>query len=95
MRIGVISDTHGNTGYMERVCAFLTQIHKIDRIFHLGDSYKDGLRMCDSMSVEGVTVPGIYCEEYKGSETANVVVEECLDRFDRLLFEDKLKEEAR
>lgn len=41
MRIGIISDTHGNLGGLMDVVQFLTEDVGVRRIFHLGHDYRD------------------------------------------------------
>jgi len=63
VKIGVLSDTHGNLDYMRRALGHLRGEFGAERFYHLGDEYGD----CDEMLDEGlalVRVPGIYAVEY-------------------------------
>ena len=77
MRIAVVSDTHGNTVYMDRVLGFIQDIHKVKLLLHLGDSYADGTYMLRESGLVGAVVPGIYCDEYHDSGFPNVIRQEC------------------
>ncbi len=62
-RVGVLSDTHGNLGYLERTLDFLAGF-EIDAVCHLGDDYEDG----DLIQERGMTlhrVPGTYSPLYR------------------------------
>lgn len=80
MNIGIVSDTHGNGEYMEKVSGFLKEVHNVDLILHLGDSYGDGKTMLQQGEVEGVVVPGIYCDEYNEDTVDNIVTREYLGK---------------
>lgn len=56
MRILVISDTHGELALARRVC--LEEKQGFHRIFHLGDFYKDGIRLGEEMEIPVNTVKG-------------------------------------
>jgi putative phosphoesterase len=63
MIAGVMSDTHGNLGLLNRSAEMMIKKFGVTRIYHLGDDYPDSnslLRRC----IEVVRVPGIYDREY-------------------------------
>lgn len=72
----VVSDTHGNMELMDKIIAFIQEHHGADIVFHLGDSYTDGLYMNGNMDIECRTVPGIYCDEYENPEVPNILEED-------------------
>jgi putative phosphoesterase len=73
MKIGVISDTHRNKEYLEKVVEWLITRQKIAMLFHLGDDYDDVMELTDRY-IEVVQVPGIYDARYiDGSLPAKVV----------------------
>ena len=75
MKIGVISDTHGNEVLTEKAISVLVGQENIDRLFHLGDSYDDGQKIVGKAPVVEV-VPGIYCPEYFVEDVPNVIINE-------------------
>jgi putative phosphoesterase len=72
MKIGIVSDTHGNCKYLENVVDWLIKKHKIGMLYHCGDDYDDVAGLGDRF-IEIVQIPGIYDERYKnGSLPAKV-----------------------
>ena len=63
MKIGVVSDTHRNIEYLEKVVEWLVDTQRIATLYHLGDDYEDVLKLADE-GVEVVQVPGIYHAKY-------------------------------
>lgn len=64
MKIGVISDTHGNTELLESAVEWLARKQKIAMLYHLGDDYND-VHVLEDRYLEIIQVPGIYDERYK------------------------------
>lgn len=64
MKIGIVSDTHGNYELLETAVDWLIRKHKISMLYHLGDDYDD-VRYLGDRFLEIVQVPGIYDERYK------------------------------
>jgi putative phosphoesterase len=64
MKIGIISDTHGNIGLLESTADWLIQRQKIAVLYHLGDDYDD-VKCLGDRFIEIVQVPGLYDNRYK------------------------------
>jgi len=64
MKIGVVSDTHRNKEYLERVLDWLISEQYISTLYHLGDDYEDVAGIADR-GIEIVQVPGIYHQKYQ------------------------------
>jgi hypothetical protein len=64
MKIGIISDTHGNIELLESAADWLIERQKIAVLYHLGDDYDDVACLADRF-VEIVQVPGLYDSRYK------------------------------
>lgn len=64
MKIGVVSDTHRNKEYLERVVDWLISEQYISTLYHLGDDYEDVAGIADR-GIEIVQVPGIYHQKYR------------------------------
>ena len=64
MKIGIISDTHGNIGLLENAADWLIQKQKIAILYHLGHDYDD-VKCLGDRFVEIVQVPGLYDNRYK------------------------------
>jgi len=63
-KIGVISDTHGNTALMFAAAEMLFE-KSVSEIWHLGDSYADAMALQAESPVPVTPVPGLYCPEYE------------------------------
>ncbi len=55
MRIGVVSDTHGNA---ECLRLAIGQMGEIDLLIHAGDHYRDAINMCKEKGIKTVAVTG-------------------------------------
>lgn len=55
MRLGLVSDSHGNIVDLQRAVA---QMGEVDMIFHMGDFIEDGMEINKWVSVPVVTVMG-------------------------------------
>lgn len=75
MKIGAISDTHGNDELMQKALNIMINQEHVEKIFHLGDNFIDGKKIVGQVPVVRV-VPGLYCPEYKTAEHPNVITEE-------------------
>lgn len=64
MKIGIVSDTHGNMEILENVATWMARRQKVTTLYHLGDDFDDTAKLGDLFS-EVVQVPGIYDERYK------------------------------
>ena len=70
MRILVVSDTHGDRAAMDRL---LDKEHDFDRIFHLGDNYRDAGYLAGSTAKPVECVPG-NCDFERAAGTILVTV---------------------
>lgn len=77
MKIGIVSDTHKNRSFLDKVVQWMVQRQKIGTLYHLGDDYDDVIDLCDQFS-EVVQVPGIYDERYKNGKLPSKVFENIL-----------------
>src|SRR5690554_2993897 len=73
MRLGVVSDTHGNVDNLRRVAEELVENWEVDFIIHLGDECED-IKVLDEFEVEVVLVHGVYCQHYQDPEITNRVL---------------------
>lgn len=63
MRIGVLSDTHGNHVLMFHVVSRMEEKYPIARWIHLGDYWEDKETL-ESSGRNVIGVPGLWCEAY-------------------------------
>jgi len=75
MRIGVMSDTHGNLALMQRAADRMIDDFAVEVIVHLGDDCSDAREM-DARGVRLVFVPGMYESAWADSSVPHRVVEE-------------------
>lgn len=77
MKIGVMSDSHGNIEYVRKAVECMME-EEVDYIIHLGDDYYD-TRILDILPVNVIRVPGIYEAVYKDVSVPNRLVEDIAD----------------
>ncbi len=74
MKIGIISDTHGNSKYLVEVVQFLKENYNVNKIYHLGDNYKDE-EFLKKLDIEYIIVPGLYDPEYEIENIPNIIID--------------------
>jgi uncharacterized protein len=74
MRVGVVSDTHGNVQGMRRLAEML-KAKGVATVLHVGDDYQD-LDTLKRDGLEVIGVPGVYCREYADPAVPNRLVME-------------------
>ena len=74
MKIGVMSDSHGNIEYVRKAAECMMG-EEVDYIIHLGDDYYD-TRILDILPVNVIKVPGIYEAVYKDVSVPNRLVDD-------------------
>ena len=77
MKIGVMSDTHNNAGYIKEAAEYLINEEKVEKIYHLGDTYQDSRKLL-KYQVAVLGVPGIYDQEFFEPIYDNEIVDEVL-----------------
>ncbi len=77
MKIGILSDTHRNKIYLEKVVDWLIKKQRISTLYHLGDDYEDVMDLGDRY-IDIVQVPGTYHPKYKDGTLAAKAVESVL-----------------
>ena len=74
MKIGIVSDTHGNYEFLEQAAEWLVRKQRISTLYHLGDDYDD-VKVLQELPFDIVQVPGIYDERYKNGSLPATAVE--------------------
>jgi len=72
-RLGVVSDTHGDTELLRRVAIHMVKELGVTIIAHLGDEHTDAQVLSD-LDVEVITVPGVFHEDYRNPEIENRII---------------------
>ena len=67
MRIGVMSDTHGNLESMRRAAHRMIDEFKVDQIIHLGDDMSDAEQM-GKIEAPLTAIPGVFEQSYRNPE---------------------------
>ena len=73
MKIGVMSDSHGNIEYVRQATEYMME-EEVDYIIHLGDDYYDA-RILDILPIDVIKVPGIYEAVYQDASVPNRVIQ--------------------
>lgn len=74
MKIGVMSDSHGNIKYVRQAAEYMMEA-EVDYIIYLGDDYYDA-RILDNLPVNVIKVPGVYEAIYQDASVPNRLVED-------------------
>lgn len=73
MKIGIISDTHGNSKLMIRVCDSLIEEFGVSEIYHLGDSFED-FQYLKEIGYPILGIPGLWDDEFRDNTTPKVLI---------------------
>ncbi|MDI6840207.1 MAG: YfcE family phosphodiesterase [bacterium] len=76
MKVGVISDSHGNVENVENAIDWLKK-NKIEKIIHLGDDYEDVdvvAHLHGTPRVEIIRIPGVFSDHYKNPDIPNRLI---------------------
>ncbi|MGB9846654.1 MAG: YfcE family phosphodiesterase [Desulfotomaculales bacterium] len=77
MRVGLVSDTHGELENLREALRQMTDRHAVEMVVHLGDEWEDAAVFRElPPAVEVLAVPGIYAPEYRNPAVLNRVVRE-------------------
>jgi putative phosphoesterase len=70
MKIGILSDSHGNIENLRKAIEILRK-ENVKFIVHLGDNYSD----CEGLPIN-LRVPGVYDEEYENRSIKHRIIKE-------------------
>jgi hypothetical protein len=74
MRVGVVSDSHGEIGNLRKAAMWLIDKQNVKVIVHLGDDYDD-TRVLENLDIQIIKVPGVFSSYYQDRDIPNRVVE--------------------
>ena len=74
MKIGVMSDSHGNIEYVRKAAEYMMEA-EVEYIVHLGDDYYDA-RILDILPTNVIKVPGVYEAVYQDASVPNRLVKD-------------------
>lgn len=75
MRIGVVSDSHGELDNVRAAGAFLADELKVDLIVHLGDDEADTAPL-EGLGPKVIVIPGVFSDRYKDPAVPNRITTE-------------------
>lgn len=75
MKIGLISDTHGNIEYVEETANKMIKDYQVDTLIFLGDECED-IELVKEMFKSYILVPGVFCEHYKNKSMPHRMIKE-------------------
>jgi putative phosphoesterase len=74
MRVGVVSDSHGEIENLRKAAMWLIDKQNVEVIVHLGDNYDDTC-VLENLDVHIIKVPGVFSNYYQDRDIPNRVVE--------------------
>jgi putative phosphoesterase len=84
MRLGLVSDTHGELENLREAARRLVREWRVEAIAHLGDECEDVVVLEEFPGPEIIRVPGVFCEHYRDPAIPNRLVRELAGH--RVLF---------
>ena len=76
MKIGIVSDSHGNIENLKRAFHEIKDKHKCDLFIHLGDDYGDIKKAGIALSKNVICVPGVYHKNYTSKDTEQRIIKQ-------------------
>lgn len=73
MKVGVVSDSHGNLPYLRKAAQGLKR-EGVDVIIHLGDDYDDA-RLLSEYCPKVIRVPGVFSSYYQDPRIPNRLIQ--------------------
>ncbi len=74
MKVGVLSDSHGELGNLKEAAKWLIE-EGVSVLIHLGDDYDDA-KVLDEFGVRVIKVPGVFESYYHDPSIKNRIIEE-------------------
>jgi len=72
-KIGLMSDSHRNLGYLKKAADYLVKEAKVDFLIHLGDDYEDAELLKD-YEAKLIQVPGVFSPLYHDPDVSNRIM---------------------
>jgi len=74
VKVGILSDSHGNTENLKQAAKWLVENEKVDVLVHLGDNWDD-IKVLEKFKVKLTRVPGVFSSYYKDPKIPNRLIE--------------------
>ncbi len=75
MKIGLVSDTHGNITLLKKVLNVLREKEKISLLVHLGDDFDD-IKFAEDSQGDFMRIPGVFSSYYFDPGIPNRLIKE-------------------
>ena len=75
MKVGVVSDSHGNLEYLRRACRMLIE-RGAEILVHLGDEIEPDSKILAEFPARSICVPGVFEKAYKDPSIPNRILTE-------------------
>ncbi len=75
MKIGLLSDSHGNVKNLEQAADYLVKEARVDSLVHLGDDFDD-TSVLDKYSIPVIKIPGVFSPYYKDPKIINRAIKD-------------------
>lgn len=75
MKIGVVSDSHGEIENLKKAVEWLVKNEEVEMIIHLGDD-SDDTKEIEKLGIKVLKVPGVFEDHYKNPTIPNRIIKE-------------------
>ncbi len=75
MKIGLLSDSHGNIAFIKKAGQYLKEKARVDLIVHLGDECDD-IDALDGIGIEIIKIPGLFSSCYHDPAVPNRIIKD-------------------
>ncbi len=76
MKIGIVSDSHGNIENLKRAFHEIKEKHKCDLFIHLGDDYGDIKKAGIALSKNVICIPGVFHKDYNSKDMKQRIIKQ-------------------
>lgn len=76
MKIGMVSDSHGNLNNLKKAYSLAVTRYKCDMFIHLGDDFEDPDKAGIGEGLELIKVPGVFHPLYKSRDLEQRMIKE-------------------
>jgi len=74
VRLGIVSDSHGNRKLLFQAVDRLTEQYQAEVLLHLGDDYEDAIEIKHA-GYDVWMVPGLWCSAYRSIKVPNTLLQ--------------------
>ncbi|MEA1963682.1 MAG: metallophosphoesterase family protein [Candidatus Aerophobetes bacterium] len=74
MKVGILSDSHGNLENLEKAARCLLEKEEVEILVHLGDDYDDA-KVLERYEIRVIKIPGVFSSYYQDPGIPNRLIE--------------------